>query len=677
VGIPTKELDNYIARVLEQPENRDSIVPTGQGSRFWLKGRRFEKLSDAIYEGYRPTSTDVVDLTRRRIELGERAVQMKVLENTLRTIKAPDGKPIIGDTDEIETLMGNKERVTPPGYVTVQTGAKPLVVHQEFAKLFQALYGDSSVPQFLKDYTGYAKRYTLAADTFHVGRMAFKELAYSRGAQRFGYGKGTSLLEYSDADLDRAVKSGDISQKMADYTREKIDLPKSLQEQFPDGLTRRDAASMLLKNGLNAGRVLDNVFAENVKHLPFLGGFNDWVFQKLSRGMMLQSAIENLSRNLTRFPERGMDGNLRQTSKEMNEVFGNLQNQGWAKNKTLQDTLRTIVLAPNWAESQLKAEGRGYGQLARSAWDAAHGNFRMGTVAQGQLTVVAGMLLANQVMNYLTTGHSTFENKDGHKLDAFIPGGAHGFWFNPFEIGAEYAFMAQRYFSQHMTPVDVLTQIASNKLSSLGRGAKDLATNRDYAGRPFENFTDRIRGSLTDAMPLPIAATSVLEKDPRQTLGYRVSRQPGSIEKQLLQSAGLKVAPESSPRSEMFALAHPFREDQSYKDPSPYKGLRDALDNNQLDAARSEIRLLVGRGHTFDQIKAAAPSAPEKFTGNLSKEHEFKKRMTPDQKEIYKEAQADHKALAHRLRPLLSELKPELADQLKKNKIHQRGKDVP
>lgn len=668
-GVSTGQVDNYVTRLLDQPDSPDTILPGAGGagsSRYFMKGRKFEKLADAIKEGFIPKTTDIVDLTQRRIEAGERLVQQRLLEQELRSIKGPDGRPIIGDTEEYESITGNKETSVPRGYVTVQTGGRPIVVNQQFAKVFQALYGDSTINQFVKDAAGFLKQYTLVFDTYHVGRIMFKELAYSKGAERFGHNKGLSILEYAPEDIDRAVKSGDISQRMADYTKEVM----------PSGLTRRAVVEELLKRGLNVGRVSDNLITEHAASLPYVKNFNPWVFQKLSRGAMIQTAMENFQRNMTRFPERGIEGNARQTAKESNEVFGNLQNQGLFTNKSYQDLARVLVLAPNWAESQLKAELRGYGQIGRAAGEAATGKFRLGTTAQGQLTVVLGMLAANQIANFLTTstrdkdgtwhpGHSTFQNKDGHLLDAFIPGGARGFWFSPLEIGAEYAHMASRYFSQHQTPIDVLTRIASNKLGNVARSLTTLATGRDFAGRSFSSLGDRIRGALADLLPIPIGLSGALEKDPRQTFGLRANRQAGATEKQLLQSVGLKVTPVMSPTSEMFALAYPYRSDRSYQGPVEYKDLRAALDNADEGSVQKELALLSSRGKTTNQIQSAiGVGDTQKFTDSTVREVAFVRSLTPEQKKIYTEAQHEHaahtKLLMRSLRAAPAEVKSKL-----------------
>lgn len=671
-GVTTGELENYVTRLLEQPDNQAAVLPAsgGQGrSAYFTKGRKFEKLADAIKEGYAPKSTDIVDLTQRRVEAGERLVQQKLLEQELRTLNAPNNLPILGKMDEYQSITGKNELSVPRGYTLVQTGGRPLVVNSDVAPVFKALYGDSTISQALKSTAGFLKQNTLVFDTFHVGRILFKELAYSKGGGRFGYNKGLSLLEYKPEDVHRAVKVGDISQRMADYTNEVL----------PSGLTRRAATEELLKRGLNVGKVSDNLLAEHSAQLPFIKNFNPWVFQKLSRGAMIQTALENFERNMSRFPERGIEGNARQTAKEYNEVFGNLQNQGLFTNKNYQDLARSLILAPNWAESQLRAELRGYGQIAKTVPDVARGNFRLGTVAQGQLTVILGMLAANQVANYLSTGHSTFENKDGHKLDAFIPGGNRGFWFSPLEIGAEYAHMASRYFSQHQNPIDVITQIASNKLGPVARSADTLISGRDYAGRSFATTKDRIVGALTDLVPLPIGLSGTIERDPRQEAfgegipglpGFRRNRQPGATERQALQSLGLKVTPAMSPTSEVFALAYPFRSDRSYQGPVEYRDLRAALDNKDDSSVHKEIGLLAARGKTVNQIESAiGVGTRQKFTDSTVREVAFVRSLTPDQKKLYEQAQAEHathaKALMAALRASPAEVKAKLKTNMR------------
>jgi hypothetical protein len=685
-GISTGELEDYVTHLLKQVEDKNFFMKlvdkiTGEGSNsgtggnYFIKGRNFKTFADALAEGYAPKQdADIADLTQRRVEVGQRLLQMKKFQNELASTKLPDGRQIIAPMEEYENYLGQGgyKRV-PKGYETVLTGSKPLVVAKELAPMFNALNGRSAFDsnaflRFLKMGTGELKRNVLVFDSYHVGRILFKELAYG-GANRLGWNRGLALLDYDPATLDKLVKAGEIPQRYADWAN-----------------ANREKAQTLIDAGLNVGKVMDNLVAQHSAAIPVLKNFNPWVFQKLSRGAMLQTALDNFDRNMNRFPERGEDGNARQTAKEMNEVFGNLQNQSLFKIKTFQDLNRVVSLSPQWAESQLFAEARGIGQLAKAPLDLLRGKARLGTVSQGQLNIILGMLGFGQVINYLTTGHSTFENRKEHMLDAYIPSGQEGkgFWFSPFEIGGEYSMMAQRYFAQHMMPIDVLTRIAQNKLSPLGRSTSELLTGRDYAGRQFSSTGDRIRGALEDLIPAPIGVSALAERDPRSNALFRVTRQPGAFEKQVLQSAGLKLAPEMTPRSETFALAYPFREDKSYTDrASEYRELRRALDNDQLDSAETEVRGLIDRGKTWDQIRASAGISkgggikPERFTGGTTtREHEFVKSLTPDQKEIYEQAQRDHIENAKKLRALLTRIRPELRAKFLMNERAHQGYKV-
>lgn len=659
-GIDLGEVENYVTRKLDAPDAVKDVLPNplfgmgggGGGSKYFAKGRAFETLADAIKAGYPPVSTDLADLDAHRIEAGKRIVLQKQLFDELRKTPSPtDGKPIIGEMEQRKTLSGKTEASIPRGYSVVQAGGQPLVIHNDFAGLFRNLYGSSALRNNAAGRAAIkaaalVKHGTLAVDTFHIGRMLFKMATAGGGGPftaRNGHlawniHKGRALLEYNDADIGRAQAMGDITKKEADYAR-----------------TNRPKIEKLMKFGMNVGKVADNLMEQAKLHLPIVSKLNSWIFGKLSRSAMLQASLVNLERNLKN-PNYTEDQAYRQTAKEMNELFGNLQNQGILQNKTLQDLTRLIFLAPNWTESQFRNEARAYAQVGKSAVNAARGKgLRAGNSSRIFAAGLAALLVANQVVNYLTRGKSTFENEEhDHKLDAWIPGGKRGFWFSPLEIAGEYAHAAMKYLAQHENPVDVATHIASNKMSPLARAAKEGLTGRDYAGRHFLSNADRARAAVTDALPVPMFAAGLpfgkgIEKDPRQPLGFRFNRQPAATEKQLLQSVGMKLTSAQSPRSQMFAIAQPFRADRQQNDAAgEYTELRRALDNGDTKSVKSEIQWLYERGKTADAIKRAVGISatgdikPERFAGNEERETEMLRSLKPEERKIYAAAQADH-----------------------------------
>lgn len=656
-GIDVGREDNYVRRMFNPPDSVQGVLPnpifsmgSGQGksAKGFTKGRVFESLAEGIKAGWKPVTTDIASLDGERIESAKTLLFRKQLLDKLKNTPAPtDGKPVIGKMVTRQLANGETEQAVPRGYAVVNAGGQPLVVHDDLAGLFKDLYGDSVLRRnavgraILKTAAG-IKSAVLGLDTFHVGRVLFKMATAGGGAPfemengkpKFNIGKGRALLEYDDSDLSRAVASGEISQQDAAWAR-----------------TNRPKAEKLMASGMNIGRVSDNLLEQAKLHLPIISGLNDWIFNKLSRAAMLQSALPNLERNLKN-PKYTEEQAYRQTAKEMNELFGNLQNQGIFKSKTMQDISRVIFLAPNWTESQFRNEARSYGQVGTSAVDALRGRgLRVGNSTRAFAAGFVAMLAANQVANYLSRGQSTFQNEeDDHKLDAWIPGGKRGFWFNPFEIAGEYAHAAFKYLAQHENPVDVATHIASNKLSPLARGTKEALTGRDFSGRRFLNNTDRFRSAATDALPIPLISGAGLEKDPRQPLGFRSTRAPGSLEKQLLQSVGAKVTAAQSPRQQMFALAAPFRGDKMpVETVGEYTELRRALENDDDKGVKSEVKWLTEeRGKTLDKIAlrlGISPSGavkPEPFAGPKDVEEEFVKSLTPPQQKLYAQAQKDH-----------------------------------
>lgn len=638
--------ENYVHRVTLPPEDMNEVTaPFAMGSgagnnpKGMEKSRAFDKIADAVKAGYDPGTYGIDQAAQRMVTNAQRIIGSKAFLEEMRSIISPsDEKPIIGEMETIERQNGTKETRVPKGYSVVQVMGRPVVVHNLLADEFKALFGQSALRsniagRALLKFVAWTKAYTLVGDTFHAGRMFYKALSSGSGVD---INRGMAMIEYSPEDLQRAVKNGEVDKRDAEWATRERGL-------FQEGL----------KHGLNIGRIADNLVEQAKTHVPGMNTFNDWLFQKLTRSFMAQGFITYAKRNIASGNFATRDEAIRQAAKETNEVFGNIQNQGIFQNKTLQDISRITLLAPNWTETQARAEARAFGQAGKSAYDFVRSGGKKRFIGNSARTAAIGfgLLLAfNQLVNYFTRGHSTFENEeDGHKFDAFIPGGNRGFWFNPAEIATEFSHAAMKYYAQHENAVDIATHIASNKLSPLARGVKEGLSGRDYAGRHFLSNSDRFTAAAADALPSPLPLGSVLEKDPRQPLGYRISRQPGSIEKQVLQSVGLKVTAAQSPRTQMFELAQPFRPDRGSSDAAgEYTELRRALDNDDLGSAKSEVKWLLDRGKSLDVISHAVgirkngSIPPELFTGSQDREAEMLKTFDASEHKIYAAAQKDH-----------------------------------
>ncbi len=607
-------------------------------------------------------------------------VQSRKLYAELKTATVPGdkaGRPIIADPQPVTLPNGKTEMRPPTGYEQVDAAGVPLVVHKQFAGLFRALYGESAMREStagrgLLQAVSLAKHGTLIGDFYHAARMTFKQ---ATGGGGIGYTKGLALLEHNDADLARMVADGDVSQAHADWIT-----------------AHRPAANELLKAGLNVGKFSDNLLDQVhglAEKIPGVKWTNDWIFQRLSRGAMLQTALVNYERNVTRFPELGREGAARRTATEMNQLFGNLGRQGVLKSKTAQDIARCLFLAPQWVESQLRSEVGAYVQLGKTVPDALRGRLRVGALGQQMATGALASFAVAQIINYATRGKPTWENdEEGHKLDAWLPGGTRGFFLPSLGMVAEYGHAMLHQHDQGKGPLESLTHIAQNKLSPVARGVTEAVTNHDPSGHRFPDTATRVRASLMDMLPSPMPLSGLIEKDPRgvagsgpvdsvrsaadhalSPAGYRVNRTPGSLERQLFQTGGMKMDPAPSAMSQMFDLAKPFRANADFHSdaPSRYQQLRRAIDAGDDAGARDEIRALRNTqamdldaiGKKVFGIQQNGQVLPPIFTGSGKAEPRLLQSLTPAQRKLYAQAQAENRIHAAKFRQLAAQLRAE------------------
>ena len=228
-------------------------------------------------------------------------------------------------------------------------------------------------------------------DTFHAGRILMKELALTGKASILK--KRHTLLEYSDADLQRAVKEGDITQEMADWSK-----------------ANRPDADLLVKSGLNVGRIQENMYNSFIRDLPVMGTFNKWVFEKLTRGAMLQSGLIELERRSNAQPNVPKEQIARQVARDFNVYFGNLGKQGIFKSGTAQDIANLVALAPQWVESMARSEVQGAAQAVKGlTYDpVVNKSIMVGTLGKGLGQGLAAFFVGTQLLNLATRGKPTW-----------------------------------------------------------------------------------------------------------------------------------------------------------------------------------------------------------------------------------------------------------------------------
>lgn len=176
-----------------------------------------------------------------------------------------------------------------------------------------------------------------------------------------------------------------------------------------------------------------------------------------------------------------------------NNIFGGMNWEAMGRNRETQNLLRSIVLAPDWAESNLKL-GKNIPKAVFSPNNPVGKAYRI--MARN---LVLAYTAAN-ITNHATTGHWMWDNDAGHTFEIGIGHTADGKvrYIRPFGTAADFVRI----------PYDVALSFAKGDLSSVGRvvlnrlstplkAGLGLVANVDTFGRP-------ITGKDKYGRPIPV-----------------------------------------------------------------------------------------------------------------------------------------------------------------------------
>jgi Serine/Threonine/Tyrosine Kinase found in polyvalent proteins len=664
-GIDINEVEDYIRRLYEDPAGEKAMrfVPSSSGrggavanDKGFAKSRAYDSAVEAMEHGLKIATMDTAKLLGHGEASLQKMMGEKAMYNQLRATPAPfTGRPVIVDKPRyVKAATGKLEPRAPAGYQQVDVGGKPTYIEENVAPLFQMLNEGSDVRRGITGRTLLAfsnnfKAFTLLIDTYHSMRLAATlggVLAQGKGIPKIVIGgelarmkrfikRGQAALDYEPGELLDMVKHGQITAEDAQWA-------KDAERYYKIGS----------RSGVAWGRQVDNLYEQigrpflvKILHGWFgesgkgpgegLETFNEFVFKKQARAAMMVGFRTILDRNIERFGNSKSQREIELLSgKETNEIFGNLGKQSWIKSKTGQDAARLFMLAPNWNEGRLRFQGRGLAQAAQwlakpvrremTSYVDANGQVQTtskwklqqpGNAVGTMLALAAGSFAVNQAVNGFFRGQPTWDNEDGHKMDAWIPGGKNGFFYSPLNLGAEDIHTLMKYGSKS-SPLESLTRIAMNKASGLVRGTAALA-GIDPLGRQLPGDANRLTQAARGYAPIPIAAgaipglTGLINPD---------LAQKGDFQRQLLGMAGIKVDRAESAEQRVRQGANKFLPQQFPRSTSQgdFSRLRNLVSNEKVDNAADEIIRLVSKGkseadilhsfaptRTFGQTKAA------------------------------------------------------------------------
>ncbi len=654
--------DDYIPGRYDAEFFNDNAVTFGDhqvlGRQFRDK-KTFKNYYDAIEAGpYIPATRNGADIVGHRVRQGQRSLNKHQWVETLKTIKDPaTGKPVAMEPKEVE---GDAKKVKKPdaNYDLVRpygAAGDAIAVRKGFVRLVKQLTNPSEVTNwapsaFALEWGQKFKHAILIGDFFHLARLTY--YGTSILGRRMGWKGGLSVLEFRPEDMDKAVERGIIRQQDADWANTPVNVNVAGTS---TSIPRINIATGLQKVGLNVGRIQDALYKDLASNIPGVGTYNKFLFDKLTRGVMLESAVREFERLNQENPNVDLNKLMRDVARDTNNYYGNIGRQGLLKSQTMQDFARLFFLAPQWVEGLARKEASFYGRgtyvsrlLGRDKELPA-----FGVTGRGMARGMATMFLITQALNLATRGKTTFQNdEEDHKLDAWIPdptGKTPGFWLSPLSVFNELSHDLIRFTEADPFTMKAVNQITQNKLSVWGKIGMTLATLKNQRGEALKSDTSVAEAVGENVIPLPITASRAAQSIGHMIAPGAISKPPpGSVQRQLFGAAGLKVEPAQTATARVFTMAQQFMDKPENKkdvgwenvptDEPSYSKLRRSVRADDPHATEKVYEHL-RQSHTDGEIITSMKKwAGRPFTGSNAKEKEFIASMTDAQLAEYQRA---------------------------------------
>jgi len=664
--------------------------------RAWNKNKKFQNRFEAIADDSGPfisITHDSSKVVAHRIRQGMRAIaKLQFIDAAKQIVDPVSGKKIV--TPLIRRRGGEGTPQVPnPAYEEVKPFGKNqpgIAVRIGYKNAIEAILNPSWIDsvntlKFALEMSQRLKHTLLVGDFFHLGRVNYYAMSMMgiKGAreaikQRSWkplYEKGLSVLDLDENTLRQSVDAGVVKPDVAKWAMDEVAI------HYGDKITRvtrMDLARMLRSQGLNVGRITDAIYKDLAYNIPFwgeskflkktVGRYNEFLFDRMTRGVMMEAAIQKFEEYNRKNPDIHPRVMMRDVVRDVNRYFGSIGRQGVFKSRTAMDIMRMLFLAPQWVEglmmkeagfaTRLGAMPLRYGARAMgSELPYRRGLPGMGVTGESIGRGLVSMFVLTQVLNFITTGHSTFQNEEGHKLDAWLPdvtGKTDGFYFSPMSVFNELSHDLYRYLDTKKSWMLAGAQIAQNKMHGFTRSMLVPWTRSSLTGQRLNTSGEITAEMALQFAPVPITFGKVGQAIAHKaTFGVVPDVRAGVIQRQAVGSLGIKIEPARSASARMIELAKEWREKNDMPSmkgweliptkEASYSKLRGAIRSEDWSAARKiykELRksepAVTKRGDPIIINMMRWSRAP--FTGNQEMENQFRSDLTKEQERAYDKA---------------------------------------
>lgn len=621
-------------------------------------GKVFPTYYHAIEFGpYIPASYDTASIVSSRVRQGLRSLNRNLWWNSLEGLKDEvTGNPVarLG-----KTTKGKIGAPSPEYRHSFRTpGGSTLYVLDGYEHLVHQLVDPSAlqhvaVTRAALNTSQFLKHTVLLGDLFHLGRVLYYGASIAGTQSRWR--PGWAALDFREADLPRAVEKNLISKETAAWLTEK--LPFNANGVLTT-MNRMELSRQFQRQGFNVGQIGDAIYKDLVSNIPGFGRYNKFLFDRFTRGQMMNAALKEYERRNRLSPGEDSRNTMREISKDLNNYFGSIGRQGWIKSATFQDIARLTFLAPQWLEGLVKKEVSPIRLLTQPRKVLSGNDTMLRGIGRGMLAMVA----LTQVVNLITRGQPTWMNQEKeHKWDADF---GNNVWLSPLAVFNELTGDLLRLGQTKPKAWDAVQQVGENKLGFFGRAGIVLITGKSSTGEYQSTTAGVLQNAASQLVPTPISFGTAA-----RAVGHAVAPNsvspvpPGRLTAQMLSSIGLKTHTGMSLETRMEHSAAAFNQAHGKTNPTiigytsdpSYSQLRYFLSIGDTAGAKKMLGQLETTRPVGKVIQAMNEWVRRPYTGSKRSESLWLGGMTDEERAQYQQAVNQRYELLSKFRDSLNQ----------------------
>lgn len=487
-----------------------------------------------------------------------------------------------------------------------------LSVHPELAKRLNAMMGDSPIRHWYNEpSTGTASIPRAIAKGLDTAQSVMKREMFGLLAPFHQVQEGTHAIGHTVNPFFGIEDMSRPTPKHIDAMEHGLMIlpEKKGSAGYIEGVGGKNSflSQAARKFGGKAGRVLADT----------IDGYQNYLFHQYIPGLKYKTYEHVLARNMERYASNLKSGEVTVgdvkmlSTEQSNAAYGHLNYALLDRNPLMQHLMQIGLLAPDF----LEARSRFVGQALRAPVSkAGHEQFR--AIATIALIQAGAAYTLSQLLG-----------------DEWDPK-------HPFELthnGRTYTMRSvpEDFARLFFSGADTRREFVSARINPVVQKIDQLRTGKNYRGEQTGAW--ETMGELL-ANYIPITA--------RQIPGLRTLTETGRNQtvtplEQLAGSLGLKIS-RHSPITKVYQAARDWKEaaglpkDTGSYPTSKYQQLRYALEDGDMERAKTEYQKLVDSGEKRDKITSGfRQSILHAFTGSEANDAKFKKSLSPEDKQLY------------------------------------------